>query len=70
MKITRRQLAMTAAGAVGVTALAQNPALSQNPPVAAPDWDRVAREAHLQSAQALAKVDVAMLVEPAFQFRA
>jgi hypothetical protein len=50
--------------------IAAAPALAQNPPAATPDWDSVARAAHLQSAQALLKVDVPMDVEPAFQFRA
>jgi hypothetical protein len=66
MKLTRRQLALAAAGSVvAVPALAQNPA-----PAATPDWDKVAREDHMQSAQAIAKVDLPMLVEPAFQFKA
>jgi hypothetical protein len=66
MKITRRQLAIAAAGAaVSPPALAQTP-----PPLATPDWDRLAREAHLQSAQTLTKVDLPMLLEPAFRFKA
>jgi hypothetical protein len=66
MKITRRQLALTAAGALAaVPASAQ-----QTSPAVSPDWDRLAREAHLESSQAIARVDVPMLVEPAFQFKA
>jgi hypothetical protein len=75
MKITRRQLALAVAGGTAAAAgtvgmIAAAPALAQNPPAATPDWDSVARAAHLQSAQALLKVDVPMDVEPAFQFRA
>ncbi len=71
MKITRRQLALAVAGGTAAgTMIAAAPALAQNPPAAAPDWDSVARAAHLQSAQTLLKVDVPMDAEPAFQFRA
>jgi len=49
--------------------MAVSPARAQNPQ-AAPDWDSAAREARLQSAQALLKVEVPMDVEPAFQFKA
>jgi ABC-type Fe3+ transport system permease subunit len=69
MKITRRQLALAVAGGAAAGAMAVIPALAQNPQ-AAPDWDSAAREARLQSAQALLTVEVPMDVEPAFQFRA
>lgn len=70
MKITRRQMALAVGGAATAGAMAVTPALAQNSPAAAPDWDSAAREARLQSAQALLKVEVPMDVEPAFQFRA
>jgi ABC-type Fe3+ transport system permease subunit len=69
MKITRRQLALAVGGGAAAGAMAVSPARAQNPQ-AAPDWDSAAREARLQSAQALLKVEVPMDVEPAFQFRA
>ena len=69
MKITRRQLALAVGGGAAAGAMAVTPALAQNAQ-AAPDWDSAARAAHLQSAQALLKVEVPMDVEPAFQFRA
>jgi ABC-type Fe3+ transport system permease subunit len=70
MRITRRELALAVAGgAAAASTVAVTPALAQNPQ-AAPDWDSAAREARLQSAQALLKVEVPMDVEPAFQFRA
>jgi ABC-type Fe3+ transport system permease subunit len=69
MNITRRQLALAVGGGAAAGAMAVTPALAQNAQVA-PDWDSAAREARLQSAQALLRVEVPMDVEPAFQFRA
>jgi hypothetical protein len=63
-KITRRQLAGVAAGSLAVaTAIAQAPATAQ-------DFDSAARESHKQNAEALAKFEVPMALEPAFQFKA
>jgi hypothetical protein len=63
-KITRRQLSGVAAGSlVAVTAIAQVPAPAQ-------DFDSAARESHKQNSEALAKFDIPMSLEPAFQFKA
>jgi len=67
-KITRRQLAgvinVAAAASLGVvTAIAQVPATAQ-------DFDSAARESHKQNSEALAKFDIPMSLEPAFQFKA
>jgi hypothetical protein len=64
MKMTRREIAL------GIAALAGLPAGAQNTQVTAPDWDRLARDAHMESAQAIATVELPMLTEPAFQFKA
>jgi hypothetical protein len=66
MKITRRQLALTAAGAAAaIPALAQ-----QTAPTASPDWDKKARDDHAASSQAIQKIDLPQLLEPAFVFKA
>jgi len=63
-KLTRRQLAGVAAGSLAVaTAIAQVPATAQ-------DFDNAARESHKQNSEALAKFEIAMSLEPAFQFKA
>ncbi len=63
-KITRRQLAGVAAGSlVTAAAIAQTPVTDQ-------DLDNAARESHRQNSEALAKFDVPMSLEPAFQFKA
>jgi hypothetical protein len=70
-KLTRRQLAEVinvAAGSVvvslgAVAAIAQVPATTR-------DLDNAARESHRQNSEALAKFDVPMSLEPAFQFKA
>jgi hypothetical protein len=63
-KITRRQLAGVAAASLGaVTAIAQVPPTTQ-------DLDSAARESHKQNSDALAKVEIPMSLEPAFQFKA
>jgi len=59
-KITRRQLAGVAAG--GLLAV---PAVAQ-----VPDFDSAARDSHKQNSEALAKFDIPMSLEPAFQFKA
>jgi hypothetical protein len=63
-KLTRRQLAgvinLAAAGSLmTVTAIAQ-----------VPDFDNAARESHKQNSEALAKFEIPMSLEPAFQFKA
>ena len=63
-KITRRQLAEVAAGSlIVVTATAQTPATAQ-------DLDKAARESHKENSEALAKFEIPMSLEPAFQFKA
>jgi len=63
-KITRRQLAGVAAGSAVVSlAIAQVPVTSQ-------DFDRAARESHRVNSEALAKLEIPMSLEPAFQFKA
>lgn len=63
-KITRRQLAGVAAGSLAaVTMTAQAPATAQ-------DLDNAARESHRQNSEALAKFEIPMSLEPAFQFKA
>ena len=62
-KITRRQLAGVAASLGAVTAIAQIPATTQ-------DLDNAARESHKQNSEALAKFEIPMSLEPAFQFKA
>jgi hypothetical protein len=63
-KITRRQLAGVAAGSAVVSlAIAQTPATPQ-------DFDRSARESHLENTQELKKFEIPMSLEPAFQFKA
>jgi ABC-type proline/glycine betaine transport system substrate-binding protein len=69
MNMTRRRLALAIAGGAAGAAAAI-PAPAQNVQPATPDWEQAARAAHQQSAQALLKVDLPMLTEPAFQFRA
>jgi len=59
-KITRRQLAGVAAS---LGAVAQIPATTQ-------DLDNAARESHKQNSEALAKFEIPMSLEPAFQFKA
>ena len=64
-KTTRRQFAgVTVAGSLAVVAaVAQAPATAQ-------DLDNAARESHKQNSEALAKFEIPMSLEPAFQFKA
>jgi hypothetical protein len=67
-KTTRRQFASIAACAAAaslsaVTAIAQVPPPSQ-------DLDAAARESHRQNSAALAKFEITISLEPAFQFKA
>jgi len=69
-KITRRQLAgviNAAAVSVSLEVVAAN---AQTPPAAGQDWDSAARESHRQNSAALAKFEIPMSLEPAFQFKA
>jgi hypothetical protein len=67
-KISRRQLAGAAAGSV-IVLLGAIPAFPQAPG-AAQDFDNAARESHKQNSEALAKFEIPMSLEPAFQFKA
>jgi hypothetical protein len=67
-KITRRQLAGAAAGSAAVSlevvkAIAQAPVTGRDP-------DRSARESHRENSTALARFEIPMSLEPAFQFKA
>jgi hypothetical protein len=64
-KTTRRQFAgVTVANSLAVVAaIAQAPATAQ-------DLDNAARESHKQNSEALAKFEIPMPLEPAFQFKA
>ena len=64
VKLTRWQLAGVAAGSAVVSlAFAQVPVTGQ-------DFDRAARESHKENSDALAKFEIPMSLEPAFQFKA
>jgi hypothetical protein len=63
-KLTRRQLAGVAAGSAVVSM-----AIAQAPPTGR-DFDRAARESHLENTEALKKFEIPMSLEPAFQFKA
>ncbi|HEY3825425.1 MAG TPA: hypothetical protein VGL82_12755 [Bryobacteraceae bacterium] len=66
-KITRRQLAGVAAGSA-VVALGVVKVIAQTP--ASPDFDKAARESHRENSGTLAKFEIPMSLEPAFQFKA
>jgi hypothetical protein len=63
-KMTRRQLAAVAATSAAVSLMGSK-ATAQTP-----DWDKAARESHRENSEVLAKFDLPMFVEPAFQFKA
>ena len=67
MQITRRKLALAAIGSAGLTQAvdAQAPAPSEPE-----DVNTEAKEQIRQHAEALAKVELVMATEPAFQFKA
>jgi hypothetical protein len=72
-KLSRRQLIAAATGTAAVLSitgatLAQTPLAQKQP--AEQDFDKAARESHLQNSATLAKFDIPMSLEPAFQFRA
>ena len=64
-RLTRRELAALSAGAL--TALAQTPSA---PPGNAKDWNRIALDAHHENSEALARFQIPVSLEPAFQFKA
>jgi hypothetical protein len=70
--ITRRQLAGVAAGSAALglvvgTAIAQAPVTGQDRD---PRLEDAARQSHRENSDALAKFDIPMSLEPAFQFKA
>jgi hypothetical protein len=67
-KITRRQLAGVAAGSTAVSLAAIK--LIAQAPIATQDWYAAALESHRENAEVLAKFDIQMSLEPAFQFKA
>lgn len=63
-KTTRRELAaLAAASLTAAAAIAQTPAAPQ-------DFDKAALDSHRGNSETLAKFDIPMSLEPAFQFRA
>jgi hypothetical protein len=65
-KLTRRQLAgTTAISAAALRALAQAPAAPAPAPI-----DKDARDSHRENSSELARFDIPMSLEPAFQFKA
>lgn len=67
-KLTRRQLAVIAAGSAAVSLTALR--VIAQAPLTNPDWDKAARESHRQNSEALARFEIPMSVEPSFQFKA
>jgi hypothetical protein len=65
MKLNRRQLVTAATG----TALAVK-AIAQQTPAAPSDFMKAARDANQRNAETLAKFEVPVSTEPAFQFKA
>lgn len=73
MKLTRRALGEAAVAGVAAlvpAALVTSPALAQTPPNGPRNWLAEARESRTAAMQAIAKVELAPDVEPAFRFRA
>jgi hypothetical protein len=62
--LTRRQLAV-----IATASLASAKALAQTP-AATPDYYQQALESHKENSATLARFQLAMSVEPAFQFKA
>jgi hypothetical protein len=68
-KTTRRQFAGVTVGASVVVSIGAVAAIAQVP-ATAQDFDSAARESHQQNSDALAKFQIPMSLEPAFQFKA
>ena len=62
---TRRDLALLAAAS-----LVAAKAAAQAPPAPNTDWYQAALDSHKQTSQTLARFQIDMSVEPAFQFKA
>lgn len=67
-KITRRRLAEVAAGSAVVSLAVVN--VIAQAPVTGQDLEKAARESHQENSAALAKFDIPISLEPAFQFKA
>jgi hypothetical protein len=67
-KLTRRQLVSAAAGSAAVSVVALT-VIAQAPP-SAQDFDKAAVQSHKENSDALAKFEIPMALEPAFQFKA
>jgi hypothetical protein len=67
-KLTRRQLAGIAAGSAAVS-LTAGRLMAQAPP-STQDFDKAALQSHKANSDALAKFEIPMTLEPAFQFKA
>ena len=66
LRMTRRDLAVALGSAAGIASVH-----AQEPPASQPeDLNAAAREQIRKSREALAKVDLPMSTEPAFQFKA
>jgi len=63
MKITRRKLALAALGSAAVVRAAQAPGQAE-------DLNAAAKEQLRKNSEALAKFDLPMSTEPAFEFKA
>jgi hypothetical protein len=69
MRLSRREIVWGAAGAaLSVPAPGQTPAAAVDPAVA--DFAKAARDAMQRNSEALAKTDIPVSTEPAFQFKA
>jgi hypothetical protein len=68
-RITRRQLAGAAVASAVVSVSVASVSVAQVP-VTGQDFDRAARESHRENSEVLAKFEIPMSVEPAFQFKA
>jgi hypothetical protein len=67
--LTRRQLAVFATASLASASLASGSALAQTQ-VANTDYYQAALESHKRNSAILAQFQIAMSVEPAFQFKA
>jgi hypothetical protein len=67
-RMTRRELAGVAAGTAAASLMTVKTIVHAQG--IAQDWDKAARESHRENSEALAKFDIPMSLEPAFQFKA
>jgi hypothetical protein len=67
-KLTRRQLVSAAAGSAAVS-LVTLAVIAQAPP-SSQDFDKAAVQSHKENSDVLARFEIPMALEPAFQFKA